>query len=76
MHCVRHELDYAPFDADGKGLNCPICEIESAALEVIELLAGEQEAESVIDASFSLPGLGYKINRLRKALNKAVKEQA
>ena len=43
-------------------------QIRDAAMELIQHLAGDQCAEEVIDQSFNHPGLGERVNRLRKAL--------
>ena len=48
-------------------------DVHDKALALIEHLAGEQQDEETIDVSFNLPGLGNKINQLRRAIGEDAK---
>lgn len=47
--------------------------IRDAAVDLIEHIAGGQCSESEIDKAFAHPGLGERVNRLRRALGIATK---
>jgi hypothetical protein len=57
MHCVKHCLDYAPFDDEGNGCICPICKSEESVrslLAVINIAADRIRKSLYVDAELLL----------------------
>ena len=48
MHCQKHYLDYAPFDAAGNGMDCPCCTLEARIAELEAVIDGMNKQADIV----------------------------